>query len=149
MDAAKKDTRKGRPYGGESHLCGGCMSAVRRQQATAPTVVRRKGHPQGASLRVWRGNKKYPPIRGIGGYHNYSLFTILSYLIKFLRQEGFYQNAQVPLRKMGTMVPSSVMPSMDISSVPIMKSTWMTESFTPISASSSLDRSAKPSTQVS
>ena len=47
------------------------------------------------------------------------------------------QNAQLPLRKTGTVFPSAVTASMDRSSVPIMKSTWIIESLMPRSRHSS------------
>ena len=48
------------------------------------------------------------------------------------------QNAQLPLRNTGTVLPSSQMASMFMESQPIMKSTWIMESLTPSSRISSL-----------
>ena len=47
------------------------------------------------------------------------------------------QKAQVPLRKRGTVRPSSQRASMERSAVPIMKSSWIMESFTPSARHSS------------
>ena len=51
---------------------------------------------------------------------------------------GIYAlNAQLPSRKIGTRSPLFVTPVMFRSSVPIMKSTWIIESLTPIAFSCS------------
>ena len=56
--------------------------------------------------------------------------------------------AQSPLRKTGTRVPSSRMPSISIWLEPIMKSTWTSERLSPAASSSSSVNSAPPSTLV-
>ena len=56
--------------------------------------------------------------------------------------------AQSPLRKTGTRVPSSRMPSISIWLEPIMKSTWTSERLRPAASSSSSVNSAPPSTLV-
>lgn len=56
--------------------------------------------------------------------------------------------AQSPLRKTGTRVPSSRMPSISIWLEPIMKSTWTSERLRPAASSSSSVNVAPPSTLV-
>lgn len=56
--------------------------------------------------------------------------------------------AQSPLRKTGTRVPSSRIPSISIWLEPIMKSTWTSERLSPAASSSSSVNSAPPSTLV-
>ena len=57
------------------------------------------------------------------------------------------QSAKLPFTKMGTFRPSWVVPTMERSAVPTMKSTWVTESLRPWAFSCSLSMSRPPSMQ--
>ena len=57
------------------------------------------------------------------------------------------QSAKLPFTKMGTSRPSRVVPTMERSAVPTMKSTWVTESLRPRAFSCSLSMSRPPSMQ--